>query len=146
MPLARARVPRPPQAPAYAADPDPGVEDLKDPSTLRAWLVANKLMPGQHTVDDSDLKNALAVREAMRGVIGGNSALPIYPVDLATLNSAAAASRLRMRFAPDGRPRLEPEAPRAVGAIGRLGAPPFSAEQGEGGGALKRSRAGRRPW
>ena len=108
------------QAFVNTVDLDPGVEELKDPNTLRAWLVANKLMPGHHPVDDSDLKNALAVREAMRGVIGGNSALPIYPVDLATLNSAAAASRLRMRFAPDGRPRLEPEASGAVGAIGRL--------------------------
>src|SRR2546423_13900874 len=134
------------QAFVNTVDLEPGTEELKDPNTLRAWLVANDLMPGESAADASDLKNAIAVREAMRGVIGGNSGLRIYPVDLATLNSAAAASRLRMRFAPDGRPRLEPEAPRAVGAIGRLGAPPFSAEQGEGGGALKRSRAGRRPW
>src|SRR2546425_10096013 len=125
------------QAFVNTVDLDPGVEQLKDPDTLRAWLVANKLMPGQRTVDDSDLKNALAVREAMRGVIGGNSALPIYPVDLATLNSAAAASRPRMRFAPDGRPRLEPEAAGALGASGRLGAALYSAVQGGGGGRFK---------
>src|SRR3989442_7898031 len=105
------------QAFVNTVDLDPGVEELKDPNTLRAWLVANKLMPGQHTVDDSDLKNALAVREAMRGVIGGDSALPIYPVDLATLHSAAAASRPRMRFATDCKARLGTEAACAVGAV-----------------------------
>src|SRR5437660_11470118 len=125
---------------------DPGVEELKDPNTLRAWLVANKLMPGHHPVDDSDLKNALAVREAMRGVIGGNSALPIYSVDLATLNSAAAASRLRMRFAPDGRPRLEPEASGAVGAIGRLVAALYSAMQAEEWERLKLCGSGTCRW
>jgi len=134
------------QAFVNTVDLDPGVEELKDPNTLRAWLVANKLMPGHHPVDDSDLKNALAVREAMRGVIGGNSALPIYPVDLATLNSAAAASRLRMRFAPDGRPRLEPEASGAVGAIGRLVAALYSAMQDEEWERLKLCGSGTCRW
>ncbi|TMD78718.1 MAG: hypothetical protein E6I82_00725 [Chloroflexi bacterium] len=63
------------QAFVNTVDLDPGVEELKDPNTLRAWLVANKLMPGHHPVDDSDLKNALAVREAMRGVRPGDPQL-----------------------------------------------------------------------
>ncbi len=128
------------QAFVNTVDMDPGVEELKDPNTLQAWLVANGLMSGDNPVDEPDLKNAVAVREAMRGVIGGNSGLPIYPVDLATLNSAAAASRLRMRFALDekgGRPRLEPEASGATGAIGRLVAALYSAMQDEEWDRLK---------
>jgi predicted RNA-binding Zn ribbon-like protein len=78
-------------------------------------------------VDESDLKHAIAVREAMRGVIGGNTAQRVYPVDVATLNEAAAASRLRMRFGPDGTPRLEPEVTGAVGALGRLVAALYAA-------------------
>jgi len=65
----------------------------------------------------------------MRGLIGGNSGLRVYPVDLATLNQAAGASRLRMRFGSGGRPRLEPEVSGAVGAIGRLVATLYSAMQ-----------------
>jgi len=119
------------QAFVNTVDLQDGPEDLKDPNTLQAWLVANGLMADEQPVDEADLKNAIVVREAMRGVIGGNSGSRIYPVDLATLNSASAASRLRMRFAPDGRPRLEPEASGATGAIGRLVAALYSAMQDE---------------
>jgi predicted RNA-binding Zn ribbon-like protein len=125
------------QAFVNTVDLVPLKEELTDPNTLKAWLVANGLMDGSQPIDDSDLKHAIAVREAMRGVIGGNSGQRVYPVDLATLNEAATASRLRMRFAPDGRPRLEPEASGAVGAIGRLVATLYSAMQGEDWERLK---------
>ena len=85
----------------------------------------------------TDLKHALAVREAMRGLIAGNSGQRIYPVDLATLNEAAIASRLRMRFGSGGKARLEPEAAGAVGAIGRLVATLYSAMQAEDWERLK---------
>ena len=112
-------------------------EQLKDPNTLQAWLVANGLMDQLEAVDEADLKHAIAVREAMRGLIAGNSGLRVYPVDLATLTKAAGESRLRMRFGPDGRPRLEPEATGAVGAIGRLVATLFAAMQEEDWERLK---------
>ena len=115
----------------------PRTEELKDPNTLKSWLVANGLLGASEAVDEADLKHAIAVREAMRGLIGGNSGLRVYPVDLATLNQAAAESRLRMRFGPGGRPRLEPEASGAVGAIGRLVTTLFSAMQGEDWERLK---------
>jgi predicted RNA-binding Zn ribbon-like protein len=67
----------------------------------------------------------------MRGLIGGNTGQPVYPIDLATLNEAANQSRLRMRFGPGGRARLEPEAAGAVGAIGRLVAALYVAMQDE---------------
>src|SRR5881397_3321869 len=108
------------QAFVNTVDLMPGHEELTDPNTLQAWLVARGLMDGSQRVDESDLKHAIALREAMRGVIGGNSGLKVYPVDLATLNQAATQSGLRMRFGPGGRPRLEPEAAGAVGALQRL--------------------------
>jgi predicted RNA-binding Zn ribbon-like protein len=110
-------------------DMEPGTEELKDPNTLKAWLVAKGLMDEGQRVDESDLKHALAVREAMRGVIGANTGQAVYPVDLATLNEVASASRLKMRFGADGRARLEPEMSGAVGAMGRLVATLYSAMQ-----------------
>ncbi len=115
----------------------PRNEELNDPNTLKAWLVARDLMDPSQPVDEADLKHAHAVREAMRAVIGGNSGYRIYPVELATLNEAASASKLRMRFGPEGRARLEPEASGAVGAIGRLVASFYSAMQDENWERLK---------
>ena len=108
------------QAFVNTADLQDGPEGLADPNTLKAWLVARKLMDGVQPVDDSDLRHAIAVREAMRSLIGANTGFPIYPLDVATLNEAATTSRLRVRFGADGKPRLEPDVPGVVGAMGRL--------------------------
>jgi predicted RNA-binding Zn ribbon-like protein len=104
-----------------------GPEELTDPTTLKRWLVANRLMENSQPVDDGDLKHAIGLREAIRGMIAANSGFPIYPVDVATLNHAAVASGLHMRFGSDGKPRFEPNAAGAVGAMGRLVATLYSA-------------------
>jgi predicted RNA-binding Zn ribbon-like protein len=125
------------QAFVNTADLQDGPEDLSDPNTLKAWLVAKGLMDGSHPVDASDLKHAIALREAIRGAIGPNSGFPVYPVDIATLNGAAGASGLRMRFGADGKPRMEPEATGVVGAMGRIVATLYSAMEDENWRRLK---------
>jgi predicted RNA-binding Zn ribbon-like protein len=108
------------QAFVNTTDLQDGPEELEDPNTLQAWLVARGLLDSSEAADASDLKHAIALREAIRNVIGGNSGSRIYPVDIATLNRAATASGLRMRFGADGRARLEPESRGVVGAMGRI--------------------------
>jgi predicted RNA-binding Zn ribbon-like protein len=115
------------QAYVNTADLEAGPDELKDPNTLGAWLVARKLMEPGQAADAGDLKHAIAVREAIRGVIGANSGARVYPVDIATLNGAIGASRLRARFGSDGRARLEPEAEGVEGALGRIVAAVFAA-------------------
>lgn len=117
------------QAFVNTLDLQPRTEALEDPAGLKGWLASRGLMDSTATVDEADLKHAIAVREAMRGVIGGNTGQRVFPVDIATLNEVASASRLRMRFGPDGRPRLEPETPGVVGALGRLVAALYAAMQ-----------------
>lgn len=134
------------QAFVNTLDMDPGIEELGSPDSLRDWLVNKGLMQGLQPVEASDLKHALALREAMRSVIGGNSGQRIYPVDLATLNEAASASGLRMKFGPDGKPRLEPEAGGVVGAMGRLVATLYSAMQSEDWDRLKLCSSGTCRW
>ena len=125
------------QAFINTVDLQDGPEELTDPNTLKAWLVANGLIAESASVDGGDLKHAIALREAMRGVVAANSGYPIYPVDVATLNHAAVASGLHMRFGADGRPRIEPDAAGVVGAMGRLVATLYSAMEEVGWTRLK---------
>ena len=108
------------QAFVNTIDMQGGDEQLADPNTLAGWLVARGLMRQAEQASEGDLKHTIAVREAIRGVIGANSGAAVFPVDVATLNGAAAASRLRARFGSDGKARLEPEAGGVEGAIGRI--------------------------
>jgi predicted RNA-binding Zn ribbon-like protein len=125
------------QAFVNTVDLQDGPDELPDPNTLKAWLVANGLMGDSHPVDASDLKHAIALREAIRGAIGPNAGFLVYPVDVATLNGAATASGLRMRFGADGKPRLEPEVTGAVGAMGRIVATLYAAMEDENWTRLK---------
>lgn len=125
------------QAFVNTVDLQDGPEELSSPQALHDWLVGHKLLTDGSPVGADDLAHARAVREAMRAVIGASSGLKVYPVDLATLNEVAAASGLRMRFGAGGRPRLEPEAGGAVGALGRVVATLYSAMQSEDWGRLK---------
>jgi predicted RNA-binding Zn ribbon-like protein len=115
------------QAFVNTTDLQDGPEELEDPNTLQAWLVAKGLLDRSQAPEASDLKHAIALREAIRNVVGANSGSKVYPVDVATLNGAAAASGLRMRFGADGKARLDPEAPGVVGALGRIVATLYSA-------------------
>src|SRR5216683_8381590 len=115
------------QAYVNTVDIQDGPEELTGPDTLGAWLVAHGLMESGQAVTDADLKDAIAVREAIRGVIGANTGGRVYPVDVATLNEAATASRLRARFGADGKARLEPHSEGVAGAMGRIVAALFEA-------------------
>ena len=125
------------QAFVNTVDLEDGPEELADPAALKAWLAARHLLDPSQQVGEADLKHAIAVREAMRGAVGANSGQAMYPVDVATLNEAASGSRLRMRFAPDGQARLEPEAPGVAAALGRIVAALYSAMKDEGWSRLK---------
>ena len=125
------------QAYVNTVDLQDGPDELKDPNTLSAWLVARGLLEAGTRADEADLRHAVAVREAIRGVIGANSGAAVYPVDVATLNGAVVASHVRVRFASDGKARLEPEAAGVDGALGRIVAAVFVAMGEEGWARLK---------
>ncbi len=125
------------QAYVNTVDFQDGPEEFSDPNQLQAWLVARGLMESGLTADASDLKHAVAVREAIRGIIGSNSGGVVYPLDVATLNEAATASGLHARFGSDGKARLEPEHSGVAGAMGRIVAAVFAAMADDDWGRLK---------
>src|ERR1700704_1427563 len=125
------------QAFVNTADLEPGTEALADPDKLVAWFVEKELIASDQHADAADLKHAIAVREAIRGAIGANAGGRLSPVDVATLNGAASASRLLPRFGPDGKARLEPHANGVEGALGRIVATLFAAMNEDGWSRLK---------
>jgi predicted RNA-binding Zn ribbon-like protein len=125
------------QAYVNTVDLQDGPEELTDPNTLAAWLVAHALMEPGQPASEADLKHAIAVREAIRGLVAANSRGKVYPLDVATLNEAATASRLRARFGADGKARLEPEAGGVAGAMGRMVAAVYAAMADEDWSRLK---------
>src|SRR2546423_7816017 len=76
----------------------PGSDQLATPAAYRAWLRSEGLIPEGVEVGEQDHQRALAVREALRGLTLANNGGPLYPVDLATLNQAAAEQAVRVRF------------------------------------------------
>lgn len=115
------------QAFVNSVDLQDGPEELTTPEALSAWLAGRGLMPAGSVSGEDDLRHAIALREALRGTIGANSGGAVYPVDVATLNEAASASKLRARFGPDGKARLEPDVSGVTGALGRIVAAAFTA-------------------
>jgi predicted RNA-binding Zn ribbon-like protein len=115
------------QAFVNTVDLQDGPEELSDAEHLAAWLGRRGLLPPDTAVESEDLRHAIALREALRGLIGVNSGGTVYPVDVATLNEAASASKLRARFGPDGKAGLEPDVAGVTGALGRIVAAAFTA-------------------
>ncbi len=97
-----------------------GTDEIAQPSALAEWLRQRGLIDPAAELAGPDVEHALAIREALRRLLQANNGAPVYPVDLATLNRAAAESALRPRFLPDRSVRLEPEAAGVAGALGRV--------------------------
>ena len=125
------------QAFVNSVDLQDGPEELATPEALSTWLSGRGLLPAGSVPGADDLRHAIGLREALRGIIGANSGRAVYPVDVATLNEAASASKLRARFGPDGRARLEPDASGVTGALGRIVAAAFTAMADEDWTRLK---------
>jgi predicted RNA-binding Zn ribbon-like protein len=115
------------QAFVNTAEIDEDRDDLATPEQLRAWLAEKGVLSPELAVSAEQLQGALALREAVRGLLLANNGGRLYPVDLATLNQAAQVSRLRVRFLPDGSGRLEPSAEGFEGAMGWILAAIFTA-------------------
>src|SRR5258708_20421782 len=99
------------QAFVNSADLQDGPEALSTPEALTTWLSGHGLMPAGAASDQGDLRHAVALREALRGIIGPNSGGAVYPLHVATLNQAAAAPKLRPRFGQVRPPPPRPHPP-----------------------------------
>ncbi len=101
-------------------DCETGVDELADPSALRAWLVAHRLLERSAPVTSAEVARTAAVREALRSLLAANNRGRLDPDAIATLEAAVEWTRLTIVF--DGRARMavEPGRPGVAGSVGRL--------------------------
>jgi predicted RNA-binding Zn ribbon-like protein len=103
-----------------SVDLEDGDDELVDPDALRAWLAERGLMEADEPAGPADLRRALALREGLRAALMANNGMTPDPGKLEGLEAAAGRAGLRLRFGPDGDPRLEPQGGAVDGALAKL--------------------------
>jgi predicted RNA-binding Zn ribbon-like protein len=109
------------QAFVNTVDFENGVEELTDPAALEQVLNGlGVLRADAPPLGPADLEQALRVREALRALLLGNNGIDVEQTTRDTLEQAARRGRLVVRFGPDGRTELLPDAAGVDGALGRI--------------------------
>jgi predicted RNA-binding Zn ribbon-like protein len=95
-------------------------EELASAAGLARWLRSRDLLEADADVGEKDLERAIAVREALRAQLLANNGFDRDPEAVSTLHEAADRAGIALSFDAAGASRLEPSAPGADGAMGRL--------------------------
>ncbi len=102
-------------------DLESGSDALADEAGLQAWLEDAGLSPADVTLTSADAARAREVREALRELLfvnHGDGPTPLHAIE--TLNAAAAAATLAVRFDDGGRAVLEPRTGGIENTLGRI--------------------------
>ena len=100
-------------------DLEDGAEELSDPRSLVRWLADHELIEPGTEATEADVRNAIAVREALRRQLLANNGAEPDAASVDTLRAAARRARIGLDFRADGT-HLEPQAAGVDGALGRL--------------------------
>jgi predicted RNA-binding Zn ribbon-like protein len=101
-------------------DLEDGVELLETPADLRRWLAHHDLVAPSTRIDQAEFRRALEVREAFRAVLHANNGAPLDSSAVATLDAAARAAELTVRWDEHGHAELTPVRAGLEGAFGKL--------------------------
>jgi predicted RNA-binding Zn ribbon-like protein len=96
------------------------IEGFASPADLGAWLVAQDLMEADVCVDETDLREAIRIREALREGLFGHAGHEVEPWAVAELGDAGRRAPVAVTFSPDGAPSLEPTGTGVRAAFGRM--------------------------
>jgi predicted RNA-binding Zn ribbon-like protein len=101
-------------------DFETGIDTIATPDELAMWLSEQGLVDDLIEPTESELADAVTVREAIRELLLANNGIEADSVAASkTLEEAGRKARLGVRF-EDGRPVLAPEDDGTHGAIGRI--------------------------
>ena len=95
-------------------------DEIADPESLRDWFAERDLIDERAELTAADVRQAQAVREALRKLLLANNGDPLDPSAVEALNAAAKSAELQLHVAPDGSARLAPVRSGIDEAIGRL--------------------------
>jgi predicted RNA-binding Zn ribbon-like protein len=116
------------QAFVNTVDVENGVEELTGPKELHSVLTRiGALDAGAPPLTPADLRQAIAVREALRNLLHANVGLAPDPAALELLDRTGSTGALSVRFKRDGSSLLEADASTLDGALGRILAIVYSA-------------------
>ena len=93
---------------------------VAEPDALRDWLAERDLIDERAELTAADVRQAHAVREALRKLLLANNGDPVDPAAVEALNAAAKSAELQVRVGPDGVAQLAPVRSGIDAAIGRL--------------------------
>jgi predicted RNA-binding Zn ribbon-like protein len=108
-------------------DSEDGLEGMRAPEDLKAWLVERELMDPDDEVRAEDFRSALETREALRAMLLTNGGGPPDQSSVEAVNRAATRAQLTLKFDMDGGSGLQPAARGVDGAIGVILAVGFAA-------------------
>ncbi|MGH7902613.1 MAG: CGNR zinc finger domain-containing protein [Candidatus Dormibacteraceae bacterium] len=93
---------------------------IGDAAALTAWLREQGLLGAAEVATARDQERAVAIREAVRGLLLANTGAPVYPIALSILNRTAAECPIHVRFLSSGGTRLDSEVGGAHAAMARI--------------------------
>lgn len=122
-------------------DLEAGTDELPDAPALARWLAAHGLhADASRSVRHGDHAEALALREALRGVLLAHNGGPADPAAAAILDRTAERGALGVRFTPDGATELAPRDPGFAGVLAGLLVPVALASADGAWGRVKACR------
>lgn len=97
-----------------------GREDFASPDCLREWFTDHDLLDADATVSAADLRQAIAVRQALVQLAIARQESRFDNDSVEVLNRAARSAQMSVSFGRRGRACIEPLAPAVDGALGKI--------------------------
>ena len=109
-------------------DLEDGTEELESAAALRRWLAGQGLIAPNAKLGEADRRRAIEVREAFRALLHANNGAPVDRAAVATVDAAARAAPLAVRWDAGGQAELAPARGGLDGAIAKLVAIAYAAK------------------
>ena len=95
-------------------------DEWATPTQLRDWLLRHQLLANETPLTRGDQRRMIEAREALRGLLGSNNAMPLAAEHIETLNHIARHAPVVVHFRQDGLAELAPDIEGIDGVISSL--------------------------